>query len=63
MILVNRCKDIVYPDQLPMASIVICFFREEHAALLRSVHSILDRTPSQFLQEIILVDDTDEGME
>ncbi|XP_045109327.1 polypeptide N-acetylgalactosaminyltransferase 11-like isoform X2 [Portunus trituberculatus] len=56
----KRCKDIVYPDQLPMASIVICFFREEHAALLRSVHSILDRTPSQFLQEIILVDDTDE---
>ncbi|KAG0720702.1 Polypeptide N-acetylgalactosaminyltransferase 35A [Chionoecetes opilio] len=56
----KRCKDIVYPSQLPTASIVICFLREEHAALLRTVHSILDRTPSHLLEEIILMDDTDE---
>ncbi|XP_050725170.1 polypeptide N-acetylgalactosaminyltransferase 35A-like isoform X2 [Eriocheir sinensis] len=56
----KRCHDIAYPDQLPTASIIICFYREEHAALLRTIHSILDRTPTQVLEEIILVDDTDE---
>lgn len=57
----HRCHDIAYPDQLPTASIIICFFREEHAALIRTIHSILDRTPTHLLEEIILVDDTDEG--
>lgn len=56
----NRCKDIEYPSQLPSASIVICFFREDHSALLRTVHSILDRTPSHLLHEILLIDDTNE---
>ncbi|KAK7066078.1 hypothetical protein SK128_019191 [Halocaridina rubra] len=55
-----ECKDILYPSQLPSASVIVCFYREDHAALLRTVHSILDRTPSDYLKELLLVDDTDE---
>ncbi|XP_069172165.1 polypeptide N-acetylgalactosaminyltransferase 11 isoform X2 [Procambarus clarkii] len=54
----KRCMDINYPLQLPAASIVICFYREDHSALLRTIHSILDRTPSHLLREILLIDDT-----
>lgn len=45
---------------LPSASIVICFFNEALSALLRTVHSVLDRTPAYLLHEIILVDDHSE---
>ncbi|XP_036437711.1 polypeptide N-acetylgalactosaminyltransferase 11 isoform X2 [Colossoma macropomum] len=56
----DKCKDKTYPLALPAASIVICFFNEAFSALLRTVHSVLDRTPGYLLHEIILVDDNSE---
>ncbi|XP_023495800.1 polypeptide N-acetylgalactosaminyltransferase 11 isoform X3 [Equus caballus] len=53
----NRCKDKSYPTDLPVASVVICFYNEALSALLRTVHSVLDRTPARLLHEVILVDD------
>lgn len=59
-----RCKDETYPEDLPVASVVICFYNEALSALLRTVHSVLDRTPAQLLREVILVDDdSDFGKE
>lgn len=55
-----RCRDKVYPALLPSASVVICFFNEAFSALLRTIHSVLDRTPAHLLHEIILVDDHSE---
>ncbi|KAF7708983.1 hypothetical protein HF521_018040 [Silurus meridionalis] len=54
------CKVKTYPLALQTASVVICFFNEAFSALLRTVHSVLDRTPSYLLHEIILVDDNSE---
>ncbi|XP_070709222.1 polypeptide N-acetylgalactosaminyltransferase 11 isoform X1 [Pempheris klunzingeri] len=56
----SQCRDKVYPLALPSASVVICFFNEAFSALLRTVHSVLDRTPAFLLHEIILVDDHSE---
>jgi len=56
----SRCREKVYPLSLPSASVVICFFNEAFSALLRTVHSVLDRTPAYLLHEIILVDDNSE---
>lgn len=55
-----QCRENVYPLALPSASVVICFFNEAFSALLRTVHSVLDRTPPYLLHEIILVDDHSE---
>ncbi|XP_077410701.1 polypeptide N-acetylgalactosaminyltransferase 11 [Vanacampus margaritifer] len=56
----RRCGDETYPEELPSASVVICFFNEAFSALTRTVHSVLDRTPAHLLHEIILVDDYSE---
>ncbi|KAL2085703.1 hypothetical protein ACEWY4_019023 [Coilia grayii] len=56
----DKCKVRSYPAALPAASVVICFFNEALSALLRTVHSVLDRTPAYLLHEIILVDDNSE---
>ncbi|XP_023954125.2 polypeptide N-acetylgalactosaminyltransferase 35A isoform X2 [Bicyclus anynana] len=51
------CRAQKYPPKLPKASIIICFYNEHFETLMRSIHSILDRTNPQYLKEIILVDD------
>lgn len=43
--------------QLPTASIIIIFHNELLVTLLRSIHSVLNRSPPEFLHQIILVDD------
>ncbi|XP_052889685.1 putative polypeptide N-acetylgalactosaminyltransferase 9 [Anopheles moucheti] len=46
-----------YPANLPPTSIVIVFYNEAWSVLVRTVHSILDRSPEQLVREIVLVDD------
>lgn len=42
---------------LPSASVIIIFYEEPYSVLLRTVHSVLNTSPSMLLKEIILVDD------
>ncbi|KAI0981336.1 hypothetical protein GJ496_004118 [Pomphorhynchus laevis] len=52
-----ECKAIKYKEDLPKTSVIIIFHNEAWSVLLRTVHSVLDQTPSKYLEEIILVDD------
>ena len=59
----SRCKYWNYPDDLPRASVVLVFHNEGWSTLLRTVHSVINRTPPQFLEEVLLVDDfSDKGI-
>lgn len=49
-----------YPAKLPSATVVICFHNEALSVLLRTVHSVLNRTPPDLLVDVVVVDDKSE---
>ena len=54
----GQCKALTYVlDNLPTSSVVIIFNNEALSALLRTVWSVLDRSPPEILHEVVLVDD------
>lgn len=52
-----ECRDLTYPERLPNISAIIVVHNEGWSMILRTVWSIIDRSPPQLLHEIIIVDD------
>ncbi|XP_053327290.1 polypeptide N-acetylgalactosaminyltransferase 5 [Spea bombifrons] len=53
----NGCSEKLVHDDLPTTSIIMCFVDEVWSTLIRSVFSVLNRSPDHLVKEIILVDD------
>uniref|UniRef100_A0A914BYD2 Polypeptide N-acetylgalactosaminyltransferase n=1 Tax=Acrobeloides nanus TaxID=290746 RepID=A0A914BYD2_9BILA len=51
------CRDIKYIEKLPSVAVIFPFHNEHNSTLLRSVYSVINRSPPGVVKEVILVDD------
>ncbi|KAM3939165.1 N-acetylgalactosaminyltransferase 7 isoform 1-T1 [Leptodactylus fuscus] len=53
----EECKYWHYDENLLTSSVIIVFHNEGWSTLMRTVHSVIKRTPRKFLAEIVMIDD------
>ncbi|XP_041115390.1 N-acetylgalactosaminyltransferase 7-like isoform X1 [Polyodon spathula] len=53
----EECKYWYYDENLLTSSVIIVFHNEGWSTLMRTVHSVIKRTPRRYLEEIVLIDD------
>lgn len=57
----GTCKTANYSSDLPKVSVVLSFYNEPFSMVMRSIYSILKRSPPELIEEILLVDDCSDN--
>ena len=57
------CADLTYDQDLPSASVIIIFTNEAWSPLIRTIWSVINRSPAEYLKEILLIDDFSDRVE
>lgn len=52
-----ECLKLHFDKELPKASVVVIFTDEAWSPLIRTVHSVVNRSPAEHLLEVLLYDD------
>jgi polypeptide N-acetylgalactosaminyltransferase len=56
-----QCKALSYDvAALPTTSVIMTFHNEARSTLLRTIRSVVDRTPPSLLADIVLIDDNSD---
>ena len=53
----EECKHYQYPEKLPASSVIFVFHNEGWSTLVRSIHSVVNFSPPELLEEVVLIDD------
>ena len=56
----HSCRSETYDEDLPTMSVIIIYSNEAYSSLVRTIHSVFNRTPPKYLVEVILVDDNSD---
>lgn len=58
----GTCKTASYAKNLPKVSVILAFYNEPISMMMRTIYSVLKRSPPELIEEILLVDDcSDKG--
>jgi len=57
----GTCKTANYSSDLPKVSVVMSFYNEPFSMVMRTIYSILKRSPPELIEEILLVDDCSDN--